>query len=78
MAAFDAPRATGPYGIATTPDGQVFFASLAGNYLGDATPRLAAHLKQTAAAGCRPAAGTTVTSAATTTSQELAALTPPG
>ena len=24
----------GPYGIATTPDGQVFFASLAGNYLG--------------------------------------------
>jgi virginiamycin B lyase len=31
---FDAPRGTGPYGIATTPDGQVFFASLAGNYLG--------------------------------------------
>ena len=29
-----APRGTGPYGIATTPDGQVFFASLAGNYLG--------------------------------------------
>jgi virginiamycin B lyase len=34
MAVFDAPRGTGPYGIATTPDGQVFFASLAGNYLG--------------------------------------------
>jgi streptogramin lyase len=34
MAAFDAPRGTGPYGIATTPDVQVFFASLAGNYLG--------------------------------------------
>jgi virginiamycin B lyase len=34
MAAFAAPRGTGPYGIATTPDGQVFFASLAGNYLG--------------------------------------------
>jgi virginiamycin B lyase len=34
IAVFDAPRGTGPYGIATTPDGQVFFASLAGNYLG--------------------------------------------
>jgi len=34
MAVFDAPRGTGPYAIATTPDGEVFFASLAGNYLG--------------------------------------------
>jgi virginiamycin B lyase len=34
MAVLDAPRGNGPYGIATTPDGQVFFASLAGNYLG--------------------------------------------
>ena len=34
MAVFDAPRGTGPYGITTTPDGRVFFASLAGNYLG--------------------------------------------
>ena len=34
IAVFDAPRGTGPYGIATTPDGQVFFASLAGSYLG--------------------------------------------
>ena len=34
MTVFDAPRGTGPYGIATTPDGQVFFASLAGNYFG--------------------------------------------
>jgi virginiamycin B lyase len=34
MAVFDAPRGTGPYGIATTPDAQVFFTSLAGNYLG--------------------------------------------
>src|SRR6266699_3683953 len=34
MAVFDAPRGAGPYGITTTPDGQVFFASLAGNYLG--------------------------------------------
>ena len=32
-----------------------------------AAPRLAAHLKQTAAPGCRSAAGTAVTSAATTT-----------
>src|ERR1700752_394516 len=34
IAVFDAPRGTGPYGIASTPDGQVFFASLAGSYLG--------------------------------------------
>src|SRR6201987_3686834 len=38
MAVFDAPRGTGPYGIATTPDGQVFFASLAGNHLGQIDP----------------------------------------
>src|ERR1700751_3939392 len=34
IAVFDAPRGTGPYGIATTPAGQVLFASLAGSYLG--------------------------------------------
>ena len=34
MVVFDAPRGTGPYGIATTPDGEVFFASLAGSYVG--------------------------------------------
>src|SRR6202030_4555112 len=34
MVVFDAPRGTGPYGITTTPEGRVFFASLAGNYLG--------------------------------------------
>ena len=34
MTVFDAPRGTGPYGITTTPEGRVFFASLAGNYLG--------------------------------------------
>src|SRR5215831_6697534 len=34
IAVFDALRGTGPYRIATTPDGQVFFASLAGSYLG--------------------------------------------
>src|SRR5260370_26790274 len=38
MAVFDAPRGPGPYGIAATPDGQVFFASLAGNYLGQIDP----------------------------------------
>jgi virginiamycin B lyase len=30
---FDAPRGQGPYGIAATPDGEVYFASLAGSYL---------------------------------------------
>jgi virginiamycin B lyase len=30
---FDAPRGRGPYGIATTPDGTVYYASLAGNYI---------------------------------------------
>lgn len=32
---YDAPRGVGPYGIATTPDGHVFYASLAGSYLGE-------------------------------------------
>ena len=31
---FDAPRGRGPYGIATTPDGDVYYASLAGSYSG--------------------------------------------
>jgi virginiamycin B lyase len=30
---FDAPGGQGPYGIAATPDGEVYFASLAGSYL---------------------------------------------
>lgn len=30
---FDAPRGRGPYGIATTPSGEVWFASLAGSYI---------------------------------------------
>ncbi len=34
MAVFDAPRGAGPYGIASCPDGQIYFASLAGNYVG--------------------------------------------
>ena len=31
---FDAPRGRGPYGIATTPEGDVYYASLAGSYVG--------------------------------------------
>lgn len=34
MRVFDAPRGRGPYGICVTPDGNIYFASLAGNYLG--------------------------------------------
>jgi virginiamycin B lyase len=30
---FDAPRGRGPYGIATTPDGSIYYASLAGNHI---------------------------------------------
>ncbi|HEX2172996.1 MAG TPA: lyase [Dehalococcoidia bacterium] len=42
---FDAPRGAGPYGITTTPDGSVYYASLAGSHIaridvetGEATP----------------------------------------
>lgn len=35
---FDAPRGRGPYGIASTPDGAVYYASLAGNYVGGLDP----------------------------------------
>ena len=35
MAVFDAPRGRGPYGITSTPAGEIYFASLAGSYLGD-------------------------------------------
>jgi virginiamycin B lyase len=31
---FSAPRGTGPYGITTTPGGAVYYASLAGSYVG--------------------------------------------
>ena len=34
MQVFDAPRGAGPYGIATTPAGEVYYASFAGSYLG--------------------------------------------
>jgi virginiamycin B lyase len=33
MNVWDAPRGHGPYGIATTPDGQVYYASLAGSHI---------------------------------------------
>ena len=33
MQVWDAPRGQGPYGIATTPDGAVYYASLAGSYI---------------------------------------------
>jgi virginiamycin B lyase len=35
---WSAPRGPGPYGIATTPDGAVYYASLAGNYVGRIDP----------------------------------------
>ncbi len=38
MEVFDAPRGRGPYGIAATPLGSVFFASLAGSYVGLISP----------------------------------------
>ena len=34
MRVFRAPRGEGPYGITTTPAGEVYYASLAGSYLG--------------------------------------------
>ncbi|MDO8506750.1 MAG: SMP-30/gluconolactonase/LRE family protein [Candidatus Limnocylindria bacterium] len=34
MAVFDAARGRGPYGIATCPDGTLYYASLAGSYVG--------------------------------------------
>jgi len=33
MQVFDAPRGPGPYGITTTPDGEVYYASLAGSHI---------------------------------------------
>jgi len=34
MEVFDSPRGRGPYGIDATPDGDIYFASLAGSYVG--------------------------------------------
>ena len=38
MDVFDAPKGTGPYGIVTAPDGIIWYASLAGSYLGRIDP----------------------------------------
>jgi virginiamycin B lyase len=38
MQVFDAPRGRGPYGITATTDGNVYFASLAGSYVGRIDP----------------------------------------
>ena len=38
MTVLDAPRGRGPYGITTSPDGDVYFASLAGSYVGRINP----------------------------------------
>lgn len=38
MRVFDAPRGPGPYGICVTGDGSLYFASLAGSYLGRIDP----------------------------------------
>ncbi|HET9260523.1 MAG TPA: lyase [Acidimicrobiia bacterium] len=37
MVVFPAPGGSGPYGITVTPDGDVFYASLAGSYVGEVT-----------------------------------------
>ena len=37
--AFPAPRGAGPYGIATSPDGSVFYASLAGSHIAEVDTR---------------------------------------
>ena len=34
MRTFPAPRGRGPYGITATPDGEIYYSSLAGSYLG--------------------------------------------
>jgi virginiamycin B lyase len=39
MQVFDAPRGRGPYGITVTPDGTVYYASLAGSYIGRIDPQ---------------------------------------
>lgn len=38
MDVFDAPGGAGPYGIMTTPDGDVYYASLAGSYIARIDP----------------------------------------
>jgi virginiamycin B lyase len=42
MQVWDAPRGRGPYGIATAPDGTVYYASLAGNHIARIDPATSA------------------------------------
>lgn len=37
--AYEAPKGRGPYGITVTPDGTVYYASLAGSYVGQVDPK---------------------------------------
>ena len=39
MRVFNAPRGMGPYGITATPDGDIYYSSLAGSYLGQVDRR---------------------------------------
>ena len=39
MQVFEAPRGRGPYGITTTPDGSIYYASLANSYVGRIDPQ---------------------------------------
>ena len=39
MQVFESPRGRGPYGITVTPDGTVYYASLAGSYVGRIDPQ---------------------------------------
>jgi len=41
MHVYDAPNGRGPYGITSTPDGDVYYASLAGSYVGRIDPSAA-------------------------------------
>jgi virginiamycin B lyase len=34
MQVWDAPKGVGPYGITATPDGAIYYVSLAGSFLG--------------------------------------------
>jgi virginiamycin B lyase len=58
VAAYPAPRGRGPYGITATPDGEIYFSSLAGSYLG-AVDRATGDVREidppTAGAGLRRA-----------------------
>ncbi len=42
MQVFDAPKGRGPYGITATPAGEIYFASLAGSYVGHIDTRTGA------------------------------------